>query len=163
MTDAQENRGGAPVGFITELNGVEAAAVIYMRLWCNGPESQANVWQDFASGLGAVDGRKVLKTFEELCRMCSQHGRRPLMRHSLDCKCLGADEACFANFIATAAFGDREDAMLIATLIVRPDVAPMITSLASDFGLALKRMNLCAQKNMPGGAHNYHSQPTTIH
>ncbi len=162
MTNAHENRGGAPVGFITELDGVEAAAVIYLRLWCNGPEDQANVWQDFASGLGAVDGRKALKTFEELCRTCSQYGRRPLMRHAVDCKCIGADEACFANFISNAAFGDRDDAMLIATLIVRPDVAPMITSLAADFGLALKRMNLCAPRNMPG-APIYQSQPTTIH
>jgi hypothetical protein len=163
MTSAQQKRGAAPVGFITELEGVEAASVIYLRLWCNGPESQSNVLNDFSTGLGAKQGREALQTFEHLCSLCSQYGRRPLMRHSVSCKCLGSDESCFANFIGTAANGDRDDAMLIATLLVRPDVAPLITSLATDFGLALKRMNLRAPKHFAGEDLSHPSQPTTLH
>ncbi len=34
--------------------------------------------------------------------------------------------------------------MLIATLLVRADMAPLVASLAADFGLALKRMRLSA-------------------
>lgn len=79
MTSAQENRGGAPVGFITELERIEAASIIYLRMWCNGPDSQADVWNDFAAGLGAAQGKKALQSFEDLCRLCAQHGRRPLM------------------------------------------------------------------------------------
>ncbi len=75
------------------------------------------------------------------------------MRHSVQCKCLGADEACFANFIATAATGEREDAMLIATLLVRPDVAPLIVSLAADVGLAFMRMCLSAPREMAAPSH----------
>tara|TARA_B110000908_G_scaffold60280_1_gene73204 strand:- start:279 stop:752 length:474 start_codon:yes stop_codon:yes gene_type:complete len=157
MTDAQQNRGGAPVGFITELDSIEAASVIYLRLWCDGPDAQAQVWNDFASGLGPDQGRKAVQSFEELCRLCARHGRRPLMRHSVQCKCLGADESCFANFIATAADGEREDALLIATLLVRPDVAPLITSHATNFGLALKRMNLASPREIqPLQARHYH-------
>ncbi|NSX55972.1 hypothetical protein [Parasulfitobacter algicola] len=163
MTSAQEKRGGAPVGFITELDGIEAASVIYLRLWCDGPDAQASVWNDFASSFGATQGRKVLKSFEHMCNLCSQYGRRPLMRHSVNCKCLGSDESCFANFIATAVTGDRDDAMLIATLLVRPDIAPLLTSLATDFGLALKRMNLRAPKHMVGEEPSLHSQPTILH
>ncbi|MEP1536059.1 MAG: hypothetical protein ABJQ34_02780 [Paracoccaceae bacterium] len=163
MNSAQQKRGGAPVGFITELDGVEAASVIYLRLWCDGPESQASVWNDFASHLGADQGRKAIQTFEDLFRLCSQHGRRPLMRHSVHCKCLGSDESCFANFIGTAATGDRDDAMFIATLLVRADVAPLVTSLATDFGLALKRMHLCAPRHMMNDAPLTRPQPTTLH
>lgn len=163
MTGAQERRGGAPVGFITELEAVEAASVIYLRLWCNGPDGQADVLNDFASSLGAVQGKKAVQSFEDLCRLCAQHGRRPLMRHSVNCKCLGSDESCFANFIATAATGDRDDAMLIATLLVRPDVAPLITSLAAHFGLALKRMNLRAPKDLGGTFHTSSQSHTTLH
>jgi hypothetical protein len=163
MTSAQDKRGGAPVGFITELDGIEAASVIYLRLWCDGPDSQASVWNDFASCLGTEQGRKALGAFEDLCNLCSRHGRRPLMRHSVNCKCLGADESCFANFIGTAATGDRDDAMLIATLLVRPDVAPLITSLATDFGLALKRMKLRAPQHMVDASSPTHSHVTTIH
>lgn len=145
MTGARANRGGAAVGYIAELDPVEAGAVLYLRLWCDGPEAKAEVWNDFAVGLGAEGGRSALRAFEELCGLCVRHGRRPLMRHSVTCKCLGADEACFANFIATASEGDREDAMLIATMIVRADMAPCLVDLAATFGLALKRMALKAR------------------
>lgn len=163
MTDMHKHRGGAPVGFLTELDGIEAASVIYLRLWCDGPESQANVWNDFASSLGTDQGQKALKSFEDLCGLCSKHGRRPLMRHSVNCKCLGADESCFANFIGTAVMGERDDAMLIATLLVRPDVAPLLTSLATEFGLALKRMNLRAPRHMASNEHSYNTQSATLH
>ncbi|MBS1301942.1 hypothetical protein [Loktanella sp. SALINAS62] len=158
MTAHDRKRGGAPVGFVTELDGIEAAAVIYLRLWGDGPDSQAQVWNDLASRLGAEGGRRALESFESLFSLCIRHGRRPLMRHAVQCKCLGADESCFANFIATAATGDREDAMLIATLLVRADVAPLIASLAADFGHALKRMQLAAPRDL-----HRQAVPHTLH
>ncbi|WP_420863060.1 hypothetical protein [Algirhabdus cladophorae] len=148
MSELRKNRGGAPVGLIAELDSIEAASVLYLRLWCDGPDAQAQVWNDFASGLGADQGRKACKSFEDLCGMCARHGRRPLMRHSVQCKCLGADESCFANFIATAATGEREDAMLMATLLVRPDMAPLVASLAAEVGLAFLRMRLSAPRDI---------------
>lgn len=162
MSDPHHTRGGAPVGFITELDGVEAASVIYLRLWSDGPDSQAHVWNDFATSLGPDQGRKALQSFESLCALCSRHGRRPLMRHSVQCRCLGADESCFANFVSAAAMGDREDAMLIATLLVRPDMAPLVVSLAADFGLALKRMRLSAPKDITTTA-TFPSTSPTLH
>lgn len=144
MTGAQNARGGAAVGYISDLDGLEAASVIYLRLWCDGPEAQAQVWNDFVGGLGHDQGRRTLHSFEQLCALCQMHARRPLMRRSLHCKCFGADEFCFANFIATAAEGEREDALLIATWLVRPDVAPLVVALAAEVGLALKRMRLRA-------------------
>jgi hypothetical protein len=163
MSDAQENRGGAPVGNIADLDAIAAATVLYFRMWCDGADNQARVWADFAATLGVEQGRDALKSFEQLCKLCTQHGRRPLLRHSVSCKCVGADESCFANFIASAALGDREDAMLIATLIVRADIAPLITSLATDVGLALKRMTLRPADHMMTDTPLSNFQPTTLH
>jgi hypothetical protein len=163
MITAKEKRGGAPVGFLAELDGVGAASIIYLRMWHNGPESQADVWTDLSSSLGADHGRKALKAFETLCSLCSQHGRRQLMLHAITCKCIGSDESCFANFIATAATGEREDAMLIATLLVRADIGPIITSLAADFGLALVRMNLSSPKDLGDDKNRDRSHLTTFH
>lgn len=146
MKAAKPLRGGAPVGYITELEPIEAGAVLYLRLWCDGPDSQAQVWNDFAVALGPKNGRKALKSFERLCDLCVRHGRRPLMRHHVTCKCLGADESCFANFVGYASEGEREDALLIATTIVRPDMAPSLVGLAQEFGLALRRMALKADQ-----------------
>ncbi|MEP5760098.1 MAG: hypothetical protein ABJ327_12470 [Litoreibacter sp.] len=163
MTENQARRGGAPVGFITDLDGVEAAAVIYLRLWCNGADAQAQVWSDFAVALGAMQGRKALQSFEQLFSLCSNYGRRPMMRHSVNCKCLGSDESCFANFIAAAADDDHEDAMLIATLLVRPDYAAIITPLAADFGIALKQMRLRAPVELMHGMADPRAKPQTLH
>lgn len=148
MTMESDRRGAAPVGHIAELDAIEAGSIIYLRLWSEGPDEKAQVWNDFAKALGPDRGRRALDTFERLCTLCARHGRRPLMRHAINCRCVGADESCFANFVAIATEGDREDAMLIATLLVRPDMAPMITSLAADFGLALKQMQLRAPRAM---------------
>lgn len=158
MNAHSPQRGGAPVGMITDLGPVEAGAVLYFRLWFDGPESQAQVWNDLAAGLGTSTGRAVLRSFEQLCDLCVRHGRRPLMRHDVTCRCLGSDESCFANFVASAADGEREDAMLIATLLVKPDLAPCLVAVAEDFGLALKRMALRAE--VP---HAYNNKQKTLH
>ncbi|MEM6635731.1 MAG: hypothetical protein AAF667_07550 [Pseudomonadota bacterium] len=155
MSAAGSHRGGAPVGYLTELGPVEAGAVMYLRLWCDGPDSKRQVWSDFANALGPQEGSEALRSFECLCDLCVRHGRRPLMRHHVSCKCLGADESCFANFIGYASEGERDDALLIATTIVSPNMAPALVGLAQEFGLALRRMALKAER--------YSEIPTTLH
>lgn len=159
MNSNQSYRGAAPVGFVSELPQIEAASVIYLRLWCEGPELQEEVWSDFRSAFGDEYGQTLRESFHDLCGMCCVHGRRPLMRHSVECKCLGADESCFATFVSAAADGEREDALMMATLIVRPDLAPIVTSLATQIGLALKKMQLSSSKSIS----DLNTQLATIH
>lgn len=132
-------RGGAPVGHLLDLPDVEQAAVACLRLWCDGPESQARLWNEVACALGPAHGRTVLKGLERLLALIVAHGRRPLMRHSPGCRCVGGDEAVFAHMVAAAAGGEREDAMLIAALLVQPGMAPQVAELAQQFGLGLRR------------------------
>ena len=155
MTNAALHRGGASVGHVTEFGPVEAAAVTYLRLWCDGADSQTQVWNDFASALGVRCGRRALKSLEMLCDLCVQHGRRPLMRRQVGCKRVGADESCFANFIGYASEGRRDDALMIATTIVNPSMAPALVGPAQKFGLALRRMAIKADRQP--------EIPTTLH
>ncbi len=134
------SRGGAAVGRLTDLDPVEAGAVLYLRLWSDGPNGRADAASDFDIALGQDHGRAAMLTLDRLCSLCTSHGRRPLIRHGLGCTCLGADENCFAQMIAAAAEGAREDAMMMASLIVRPDFAPALASLSEELGLALRRM-----------------------
>jgi len=145
MSPDAPKRGGAPVGYLSELSDVEATAVLCLRLWNTGDARlDAPALGEMMRALGRAEGKRLFQAFEQICTLCAHHGRRPLVRHSPGCECLGADEACFANFIATASEGDREDAMLIASMLVRADMAPCLASLAETFGLSLKRMSLCA-------------------
>ena len=52
MSAPLNKRGAAPVGFITELDRIEAASVIYLRLWSDGTDAQAQVRNDFVTALG---------------------------------------------------------------------------------------------------------------
>ncbi len=145
------SRGGAAVGRLTDLAPIEAGAVMYLRLWSEGARGRADAASDFDIALGADQGRAAMMTLDRLCSLCANHGRRPLIRHGLGCACLGADENCFAQMIAAASEGAREDAMMMASLIVRPDFAPALASLSEELGMALRRMT--AAVPMPTTGH----------
>ncbi|NVO54220.1 hypothetical protein HW561_00240 [Rhodobacteraceae bacterium B1Z28] len=148
---APSPRGGAAVGRLSDLSPVEAGAVMYLRLWSEGAGGRADAASDFDIALGADHGRAATLTLDRLCSLCAHHGRRPLVRHGLECACLGADENCFAQMIAAASEGAREDAMMMASLIVRPDFAPALASLSEELGFALRRMT--AAVPMPTTGH----------
>lgn len=78
----------------------------------------------------------------EFFALVSGHARRPLCGHALDCPAVCSDECVLARFVALAAEGAREEAILIASLLVRPDVALYLAGYAERVGLALMREQL---------------------
>jgi hypothetical protein len=62
--------------------------------------------------------------------------------HDIACPCVGGDEYALARFVALAAEGDREDAVLLAALLVRADVALCLAPLAEEVGLRVGRIGL---------------------
>lgn len=134
----QTSRGGAAVGRLADLNPVEAGAVMYLRLWSEAAEGRSLAEGEMASG--AEENARVFALLDQMFGLCARHGRRPLVRHGVTCACLGADENCFAQMVAAASEGARDDAMMMALLIVRPDLAPALVALSEQFGLVLRRM-----------------------
>jgi hypothetical protein len=107
-------RGAAPVGYLTELPPIEAAAVLYFRSWCEGGEARDRIGSDFRLILDPVAAEYAVAHFDALMQTVLCGARRPVMRHGLDCRCFGGDESAFANMVAAAAGGDEADAMLFA-------------------------------------------------
>ncbi|SFR18993.1 hypothetical protein [Poseidonocella sedimentorum] len=128
-------RGAVPVGSLKALPQGEARLIRTLRMWCAGPDHQAEVWAEMCERLGGVRARQGLKQFEALVGLMIEHGRRPMMRHGVACDCVGADEAIFAHFVAAAASGDRDEAVLLASLLVRADLALHAVSSAELVGL----------------------------
>lgn len=135
-----EQRGGAPVGMINDLGPIESVAVLFLRLWSDGAQGREKVLIGFEVALGEKAGARATADFAQLYELCLQYGRRALIRHDINCNCLGADESCFGTFLACAVEGTSEDAALIATLIVRPDMAMPLAGLAQSVGLSLLRV-----------------------
>ena len=161
MNSNVSHRGGSSIGYLADLDAVAAAAVLYLRMWAGGIDGQHRVQQDLTNLLGDDRGHGAFETFAHLNEMCALHARRPLMHHTPQCKGLCADEACVGQFVSTAADGDAADTRLVATLIVRPDVAPIVAGLAAQFGLAIKQMNLAPLK--PRAATHTHQENQTLH
>ncbi len=63
------------------------------------------------------------------------------MRHAVTCRCVGADEAVIAQVLSLAARGEREDAMLILSLLVAGDRLLPAVHIAQQAGLVVLRLS----------------------
>lgn len=134
------HRGGQRVGLLEDLGDVERLAVRWLRSWGRDPVGIAHLETTLTVGLGPDQARNIKGVFEDLMEVGRQYGRRALCRHGCHCRCLGADEAVFAHLIEAGASGDQEDAALLASLVVRPDMAMCFAGLAAEFGMALHKV-----------------------
>ena len=142
------DRGAAPVGRLDLLPPDEAWWVCALRLWCDGLEGRDRLARDAADRMGPEAATRFVARLGDFMQLVLGHARRPPLRLARDSACVGADEAAFALFCATALGGDREDAMLFACLLMRPDVAPLAVSLAQTLGLDLARARPAAAQTL---------------
>ncbi len=123
MSAHQRNPGGAAVGRLAELPPLERRVIRCVRLWSGGSQGREALGEELARRHGRRPAGTLPRALDELLETTVRYARRPLMGHALDCPCAGSDECVFARFVALAAEGAREEAVLIAALIVRADVA----------------------------------------
>jgi hypothetical protein len=125
---------------LARLDDLEACVVVYLRLWSQGPDGQSAMRKDLVNGLGYARACTAMEAFASLSDTLSRYRSRPLQCHALGCARLHADEACLARFVSLAATADREDALWMAMLMVRPDMAAQLTAAAGAFGLRIKQL-----------------------
>jgi hypothetical protein len=130
--------GAAPVGRLTELPPLERQVIRYLRLWSAGADGQELAMQEFDAKHGRAAARLVAR-FGELVLLTVRHARRPLRGQAPGCLCAAGEKCVFARFVALAAEGAREEAILMAALMVRADLALELTALAEEIGLGLMR------------------------
>ena len=130
-------RGGAPVGYLSELNQLEQNAILFLRYWSQRSmadnDLQNKFWSNITYDLGITKTRQAIDAFDEIFTLCVKYSRRPIMKHDLECKCIGGDESCFANIIGFAQEGELEDALLLASNLVAPKFAACLVTSARKF------------------------------
>ncbi len=132
-------RGAAPVGTLADLPLLEQGAVLLMRQWCQDEDGRIAVAQDFTRALGE-DGAQAVNLLAHLITLIVRYGRRPMMRHDLTCTCIGGDESAFAQMVAAAAAGDRDDAMAFALTMMPAEIAFEAVQTAGPLGLWIHAM-----------------------
>ena len=140
MKHARDLSGGVPVASMEAMPPLAALVITALRGWTRGGAGLA---------LEALRGRmteaQAAAAMAAMCDLASVLGtarRRPLACHAPDCPCVGADEAAFARFVQAAALGEREDALLLASLVVDARAIIGLTDAAQLFGLHLHRATL---------------------
>jgi hypothetical protein len=136
-------RGAVPVGNVDLLPVLEQGAVHLLRHWCQDEEQRIQLAEDFTRTLGEARGAAAVTLLGHLVGLFAAHGRRPLMRHSRGCSCLGGDESAFAQMVAAATAGDTEDAMAFALTMMPAHAAFAAVQAAGPLGqdiLAMARV-----------------------
>ncbi|MEM9577410.1 MAG: hypothetical protein AAF999_10400 [Pseudomonadota bacterium] len=141
MRPDHNSPGGATVAVLNRLEAWEAALVIDLRMWCDGPSGQAEVWNGYRRSLPGQNAKRACRSFEILLTTLIKSAYRPLVRHDTGCSCVGADENILVNLVRTASDGQLNDAALIATLIAGPAQAEHIAVLAGEVGETLRHMH----------------------
>lgn len=139
MSAQPRHPGASPVGHLAELPPLEREVIRCLRLWCAGPDGPVAVAGEMMVRHGPEIGGGLAADFGDLVRAMAGHSRRPLMGHAPGCPCAGADECVFARFVSLAAEGARDEAVLMAALMVRADVALWLATRAEMVGLRLMR------------------------
>ena len=58
----------------------------------------------------------------------------------MNCKCVGADENCFAQLVTRSTYKDKNDAILIGILLTDADLAPELVYAAEDFAQGVQAL-----------------------
>ena len=126
-------KGGSPVAVISDLSWEEHLVIYYFRCCFEGSEALLEVHEEFRFYLGTEIANKTIGALQFLFSKLQNNGRRRLVRHDLNCKCVGADENCFAQLVTRSTCVDKKDAILIGILLTDADLAPELVYAAEDF------------------------------
>ena len=132
--------GGAAVGKMEYLSLEEYTIISFLRRYCDGEMSRQTLKKELIINLGYSAGEKTFDSLKNLFENIFHHGRRALIRHNIDCDCVGADESCLAQLILRAGNNYKEEAILISLLLMPPDFSAETVRLASEIGASIKNL-----------------------
>ena len=133
-------KGGSPVAVISDLSWEEHLVIYYFRCCFEGSEALLQVHEEFRFYLGAETADKTIRSLQFLFSKLQNNGRRRLVRHDLNCKCVGIDENCFAQLVTRSTSADKKDAILIGILLTDADMAPELVYAAEDFAVGVQAL-----------------------
>jgi len=98
------------------------------------------IHEEFRFYLGTEKGNKAIGALHFLYNKLQNNGRRRLVSHDLNCKCVGADENCFVQLVTRSTYTDKKDSILIGLLLTDADLAPELVYAAEDFAQGVQAL-----------------------
>lgn len=137
MKHARELSGDRPVTTLEGMTPFAGLVIAALRGWTRGGPGAALVV--LRERMSEAKAGIAMAALCDLAGLLCASRRRPLAARAPDDPCVGADEATFARFVQEAALGEREDALLLASLMVEAPAIMALTDAASRFGLHVHR------------------------
>ena len=133
-------KGGSPVAIMSDLSWEEHLVIYYFRCCFEGSEALLEIHEEFRFYLGTEKANKTIGALQFLYNKLQNNGRRRLVSHDLNCKCVGADENCFAQLVTRSTYTDKKDSILIGVLLTDADLAPELVYAAEDFAVGVQAL-----------------------
>ena len=133
-------KGGSPVAIMSDLSWEEHLVIYYFRCCFEGSEAILEIHEEFRFYLGTEKANKTIGALQFLYNKLQNNGRRRLVSHDLNCKCVGADENCFAQLVTRSTYTDKKDSILIGLLLTDADLAPELVYAAEDFAQGVQAL-----------------------
>ena len=133
-------KGGSPVAVMSDLSWEEHLVIYYFRCCFEGSEALLEIHEEFRFYLGTEKANKTIGALQFLYNKLQNNGRRRLVSHDLNCKCVGADENCFAQLVTRSTYTDKKDSILIGLLLTDADLAPELVYAAEDFAQGVQAL-----------------------
>jgi len=140
MKHARDLSGELPVATMETLPRMSALLISALRGWNRGGAGSA--LDALRARMTEAQAAAAMAVMCDLAGILGTARRRPLACHAPHCPCVGADEAAFARFVQEAALGEREDALMLASLMVDARAIAGLTEAAQRLGLHLYRATL---------------------
>ena len=157
MKHPRDLSGEVPGAAMQGMEPLPTLVIAVLRGWNRGGAGAALV--ALRERMTEAQAAAAMAAMCDLAGILGTSRRRPLACHAPQCLCVGADEAAFARFVREAALGDREDALLLASLIVDGPAIIGLTEAAARFGLHLHRATL----RVAPGMTDAHPGDATLH
>ena len=132
--------GGIPISNLSYLSENELLSIFYLRCFSESKSSKKNLENELCSYLGKKKGLEILFYLESLYEILLKKGRKKFILHSVNCNCVGLDENSFIHLISFSAFKDKNEAMLIATIMTNSNIAPQLVLIAQEYAKGIDEL-----------------------
>lgn len=123
---------------IESLTASQRDVVTLVRLWHTDVDGKQTVWQTLYDELGPPRARVALRALEKGLSLIARNGPKPLKLRPAGDELVTQDEKLLAELVDQALSPDREQALLSAMLLVRPDLAPTLLENMTQLSLHLR-------------------------
>ena len=132
--------GATPVGFLVELEDIEERSILILRTLNSHEYDRFDLISYLLISLGRTRGKELIDCLEEIYKILQKHGRRRFEFRNINCRCIGSDEALFAEIIRASSVDQIDDVKIMSSLFLDANLIIPFSKLTERLSFWLKNL-----------------------